>query len=111
MMHIFVLVQGKAIAAIETKDVEQACDALVPVVRAKSREQFYAGKARWDETLPMTTRQASPEEAAEYRRQKAAQPDQPTVWLFDTDANALKLTPRSPIVDDARQAIIRVNAA
>jgi hypothetical protein len=106
MMRIFVLVQGKAIAAIEAGDVEEARNALVPAVEAENRELFYAHKARWDETLPMTAREASPEEAVEYRRR--AQTDQPIVWMFDTDASALESTP-SIMVDDARQAIIRVS--
>jgi hypothetical protein len=104
MMRIFVLVQGKVIAAIEAGGVEEAHNALAPVVDAKAKQ--LPGKVRWDASLQRMTREASPEEAVEYRRRKVAQPDQPIVWMFDTDANALELTPR---VDDARQAIIRVS--
>jgi hypothetical protein len=109
MMSIFVLVQGKVIAAIEAGDAEEAHNDLPPVVEARAKQlpgKVRCDVLRWNADLPRTIRVASSEEAIEYRRRKAAQPDQRIVWMFDTDACALALTPR---VDDARQAIIRVS--
>jgi hypothetical protein len=77
--------EDQAIAAIEAEDVDEARDFLVTAMMAMNRRLFETGVERWDETLPILTRKATPAEVAAWSKRKAAHRDasSPVVWLVD----------------------------
>ena len=94
-MTIFVLeVQGaegwpfedEAIAAVEAANVDEANSLLGPAVRDMNSKLFERRLPRWDEALPLVTREASPMEAEKCATRATTHGDQSfprVVWLVD----------------------------
>jgi hypothetical protein len=81
--------EDEAIAAVEAEDIEEARDFLVPAVIAMNRRLFETGAKRWDEGCPITTREASPGEAAQWQSRRVTYRDASShvVWLVDLGLN------------------------
>ena len=80
--------EDEAIAAIEAEDVAEARDFLVPALMSMTHQLFEARAERWDETSPITTREATDGERAEWLKRKATLPPNrtsPGVWLVDIE--------------------------
>ena len=82
--------EDQAIAAISAEDVSEARDFLVPALMAMTGKLFETGAERWDETLPITTREATPGEVAAFSKRRATHRDasSPVVWLVDVELMA-----------------------